>query len=86
MRWSARLCIVPFAGVTYDSLKLIYQGIVENNPRILQYALVGVLIGSFFLGASVYSGLYVEFKSVNRLKLELERLKIEVEELRSLTS
>ena len=86
MRWGARLTIVPISIVTYDSLKMIYIGIVENKPQIIPFALKGFLLGIFFVIISVYGGLYKDFKDIDELRLEVERLKLEIEELKMVCS
>ena len=82
LKWCARLFIVPFAGITANSFKLVWFGISENKPEILQASAQIALFGFFVLLLAMYYGFYSNSDPVKEVRLELAQLRQEVEELK----
>jgi hypothetical protein len=82
LKWCARLFVVPFAGITYDSLKLVWFGISENRPEIVQAYTQIALLGFIVLLVAMYWGFYTNSDHVKEVRVELAQLKQEVEELK----
>ena len=69
LSWFARGFLVPFAGITTDSIKLIWFGISNNRPEILPpYTLTALLGFSMFILA-IYVGFILSSNSVKEIRV-----------------
>jgi energy-coupling factor transporter transmembrane protein EcfT len=87
LMWCARLFLIPFAAITANSLKLVWFGISENRPEIVQAYTQITLLGFFVLLLAMYYGFYSSsdlgfHEAVKELRVELAQLRVEVEELK----
>ena len=80
--WCARLFLIPFAAITANSLKLVWFGISENRPEILQAYTQIALMGFFVLLLAMYYGFYSNSDPVKEVRVELAQLRQEVEALK----
>ena len=82
--WVARGFLVPTAGIMYDSMKLIWFGLTNNQPEILlPYTLIA-LLGFFGFIIAIYVGFISSPDSAKEFRVELAQLRQEVEALKEL--
>ena len=80
--WVARGFLVPTAGITYDSMKLIWFGITNNKPEILLPYTLTALLGFFGFIIAIYVGFISGPNPAKEFRGELAQLRQEVEELK----